>query len=202
MEREMNKVELIHYSLGFAFEVLDGLVSDLTQEQLDWMPPGKANSIGTLYWHIIAYVDQYGHEWCMAPYRNIPFAEWFEARRAGRELGMGQTPLRIRDGWQEKVVIALPPENPEDPYWVVRAIRAGLRLDLPALHDYARATAQTLLGWVACLTPQDLEQMISTPIGELNLGQVLESFIVCHINNHSGEISALRGCQGLTGYPW
>jgi hypothetical protein len=198
----MNKVELIHFSLDFAFELLEGLVSDLTQEQADWMPPGNANPIGALYWHIIAYVDQYTHEWCMAPFKHITFEEWLGTRRPGRELGMGQTPLRHSAGWQEKVVIAFPPENPEDPYWEVRNMRKGLRLDLPALHDYARATAQVLLDWVASLTPEDLERTISTPIGEFNLGQVLESFIVAHINNHSGEISALKGCQGLAGYPW
>lgn len=198
----MNTVELIHFSLGFAFEILEGLVSDLTQEQADWQPPGKANPIAALYWHTVAYVDQYVHEWGMAPFRYIAFGEWLEARSAKRELGMGQAPLRHSAGWQEKVVIALPPENPEDPYWDVRAIREGLRVDLPALHDYARATAQTLLSWVASLTPEDLERTISTPIGDYTLDQVLETFIIGHINSHSGEISALKGCQGLKGYPW
>ncbi len=138
----MNNVELIHFSLGFAFEILEGLVSDLTQEQADWMPPGTAIPIGSLYWHIIKYVDYIVHDW-----------------------GMDQPSLRQRAGWQEKVVIALPPENHEDPYWEVRAVREGLRVDLPALHDYARATGQTLLGWVASLTPEDLERKLPTPIG-------------------------------------
>jgi hypothetical protein len=198
----MNTIGLIHHSLGFAFELLEQLVSDLTQEQADWLPPGKANPIGALYWHIVAYADQYVHEWCMAPFRYITFEEWLEARCAKRELGMGQAPLRHCAGWQEKVVIALPLENPDDPYWEVRNMREGLRVDLPALHDYARATAHTLLSWVASLTPEDLERTISTPIGDLNLGQILELFIIAHINNHSGEISALKGCQGLKGYPW
>jgi len=198
----MNTVELIHYSLGFAFELLESLTADLTQEQADWMPPGRANPIGALYWHTVAYVDQYVHEWCMAPYRPVAFEEWLDARGAGRELVMGQTPLRQSAGWQEKVVITWPPENPADPYWQVRATREGLRLDLPALHDYARATAQTVLNWMASLTPEDLERTISTPIGTYNLGQVLGVFIVAHVNDHSGEISALKGCQALQGYPW
>ena len=75
-------------------------------------------------------------------------------------------------------------------------------MDLPALHDYAQATAQALLGWVASLTPEDLERTLPTPIGEFNLGQVLEMFIIWHINDHCGEISALKGCQGSRGYPW
>jgi hypothetical protein len=198
----MNTVELIHHSLVFAFELLEHLVSDLTQEQADWLPPGNANPIGALYWHIIGYVDQVVHEWCMEPFVDLTIEEWPEAKRAKRELGMGQAPLRHSAGWQEKVVIALPPENPEDPYWDVRAVREGLRVDLPALHDYARATAQTLQSWVASLAPEDLERTIPTPIGDHNLGQFLEIFVICHINNHSGEISALKGCQGLKGYPW
>lgn len=175
----MNTVELIQYSLGFAFDLLEQLVTDLTQEQADWLPPGNANPISALYWHIISYVDTIVHDW-----------------------GMGQAPLRQSAGWQEKVVIASPPVDPEDPMGDLRAIRVGLRVDLPVLHDYARATAQALLDWVASLTPEDLERTLETPIGKVNLGQMLEAFIIWHINVHCGEISGLKGCQGLKGYPW
>jgi hypothetical protein len=198
----MNTVELIQYSLGFAFEVLEYVVSDLTQEQADWLPPGNAIPIGALYWHTVGYADQLVHEWGMAPFRHVTFEEWLEARRVKHDLGMGQAPLRHSAGWQEKVVIALTPENPEDPYWDVRNVREGLRVDLPVLHDYARATAQTLQSWVASLTPEDLERTIPTPIGDYNLGRYLEFFVIWHISVHCGEISALKGCQGLKGYPW
>ena len=198
----MNTVGLIHHSLGFAFELLEQLVSDLTQEQADWLPPGNANPIGSLYWHTVGYSDQLVHEWCMVPFRHITIEEWFEAKRAKHELGMGQAPLRHSAGWQEKVVIASPPVDPEDPMGDLRAIRVGLRVDLPVLHDDARATAEALLGWVASLTPEDLERTLDTPIGEVNLGQMLEAFVIWHINVHCGEISALKGCQGLKGYPW
>jgi hypothetical protein len=198
----MNSVELIHFSLGLALEHLEHLVKDLTQEQADWLPPGKANSIGSLYWHIIGYCDQVVHEWCMEPLVDVTIEEWFGAKLAKRDLEMGQTPLRLSAGWQEKVVLAFPPENPEDPYWDVRAVREGVRVDLPALHEYARATAQTLLDWVASLTPEDLERSIPTPVGDYKQGPFLEFFIVWHINVHCGEISALKGCQGLQGYPW
>ena len=40
------------------------------------------------------------------------------------------------------------------------------------------------------------------PIGDYNLGRFLEFFVIWHINVHCGEISALKGCQGLEGYPW
>jgi hypothetical protein len=198
----MDTVELIHYSLGLAFEHLEHLVKALTQEQADWVPPGKANPVGALYWHIIGYCDQVVHEWCMEPFVDLTIEEWFGAKLAKRELDMGQTPLRHSAGWREKVVLAFPPENPEDPYWDVRAVREGVRVDLSALHEYAHATAQALLDWVASLTPEDLERSIPTPVGDYNLGPFLEFFVIWHINVHCGEISALKGCQGLKGYPW
>jgi len=175
----MNTVGLTHYSLGFAFDTLEQLVADLTQEQADWMPPGTANPIGALYWHTISYVDEIVHDW-----------------------GMGQAPLKESTGWEDKVVIASPPPQEDDPMGKLRAVREGVRVDLPALHDYARATCRALLDWVASLTPEDLERKMDTPIGELNLGQMLDSFIIWHINAHCGEIAALKGCQGLKGYPW
>jgi len=198
----MNRVELIQFSLALAFEHLDHLVADLTQEQSDWMPPGKANSISSLYWHIIAYVDQLIHEWCMPPFIDISFEKWFETRLTKQELGMGQPPLRHSAGWQEKVILALPPENPEDPYWEIRNTREGLRVDLAALHEYARAVIQTTQGLVVSLTLEDLERSISTPIGDYMLCPYLEYFIIWHINTHVGEIAAIKGCQDLEGYPW
>jgi hypothetical protein len=72
----MNKVELIHQSLGFSFKTLRQVVSDLTQEQADWLPPGTANPIGALYWHTVGYSDQLVHEYCMAPFKYVTQQEW------------------------------------------------------------------------------------------------------------------------------
>jgi hypothetical protein len=198
----VDTIGLIGHSLAFSFQTLEHLVSDLTQEQADWLPPGKASPIGSLYWHAVAYSDQLVHEWCMPPFRVITQQEWVEAKCAKRELGMGQAPLRLSAGWQERVVIASPPENPQDPYWDLRAAREGLRVNLPALHDYARATVQALRDGVASLAPEDLERTVPTPIGDYYLDQFLQTFVVWHIDVHCGEISALKGCQGLKGYPW
>jgi len=166
------------------------------------MPSGTASPIGSLYWHAVGYSDQLVHEWCMEPFRLISQQEWLGAKLAKHELGMGQIPLRHSAGWQEKVVIASPLENPEDPYWDLRAAREGLRVDLPALHSYAQVTSQALQGWLTSLKPEDLEHTIPTPIGDYTIGPFLELFVIWHINAHCGEISALKGCQGLKGYPW
>jgi hypothetical protein len=171
----MNTVELTQYALGNAFGVLEQVVADVNQVQADWMPPGNANPIGALYWHTVSSVDEVVHGW-----------------------GLGQPPLRKSAGWQEKVITASAPEDEEDPVAQLRSIR----VDLPALHDYARATAQAAQAWMASLAPEDLERMLDTPSGELNLAQMLEAFVIWHINAHCGEIAALKGCQGVKGYPF
>jgi hypothetical protein len=78
----------------------------------------------------------------------------------------------------------------------------AIRVDLPALHDYAKAVAEALKGWLGSLTPEDLARTIKTPIGEYTLAQMISIFIVWHIDAHCGEIAALKGCQGVKGYPF
>jgi hypothetical protein len=77
-----------------------------------------------------------------------------------------------------------------------------VQTDLSELHEFASKVKSTVQGWLSSLTPADLERRRHTTVGELNVGQMLEIYIVWHINAHCGEISALKGCQGLKGYPW
>jgi hypothetical protein len=172
----MNTVELLQYSLGNALGILGQVTDDLNQEMADWAPPGIANPIGATLWHTLSSADYIVHQWCK-----------------------GQAPLSECAGWWEKVltVPAPQPEHGEDMAYF-RTIRTGL----PALHEYAHAVTEAIQGWLATLTPEDLERKMETPIGELTLGQMLETFVIWHINAHCGEISALKGCQGVRGYPF
>jgi hypothetical protein len=77
-----------------------------------------------------------------------------------------------------------------------------VQVDLSALYEYADKVQSAAQEWLSTLTPADLDRRRNTSAGELNLGQLLESYIIWHINAHCGEISALKGCQGLSGYPW
>lgn len=171
----MNTVELLQFSLGNAMDMLRQVTADVTQAQADWTAPGVANPIGGTYWHVLSSVDQIVHKWCM-----------------------GQESLIEREGWREKALtVSVPePEHGGDYLGYLRAIR----LDLPVLHEYAGAVAEAAQAWLATLTPEDLERKVETSVGELPLGQLLETFIIWHINSHCGEIAALKGCQGVKGY--
>jgi uncharacterized damage-inducible protein DinB len=158
----MNTVELIQYSLGLAFDILEQVVSDLTQEQADWRPPGTASSITDIYWHTLTYVDYFMRNYCI---EGKPLPESVDSRPA---------------------VLRMQP----------------VQADLSELHQFASDVRSTAQDWLSSLTPADLERKRDTTVGELNVGQMLEIYIVWHINAHCGEISALKGCQGLKGYPW
>jgi hypothetical protein len=173
----MNTVDSLQYAVGNAFGILGQVTADLTQEQADWTPPGIANPIGATYWHILSGADFVVHKWCQ-----------------------GTEPLSETGGWLEKALtVAVPePEHGGDYFTYMRTIR----VDLPALHEYGKAVAEATHGWLAHITPEDLVRKLETPIGELTLGQMLETFVVWHINAHCGEIAALKGCQGAKGYPF
>jgi hypothetical protein len=173
----MNTVELLQFSLGNAFGILGQVTADLTQTQADWQPPGVANPIGATYWHVLSSADSVVNRWCAAT-----------------------EPLSEAAGWREKVLTTSVPEPEHGGDWL--AYMRAIRVDLPAAHEYAQAVHGAIQGWLGTLAPEDLERTMETPIGEQVLGQLIETFVIWHINAHCGEISALKGCQGARGYPF
>jgi hypothetical protein len=173
----MNTVELSRHSLSSAFEILGQVAADLTQEQADWTPPGCANPIGAMYWHTISGADE-------VVYR------WFE----------GSSCLHERGGWRARALRVDAPEPQGAEGWLewMRTIH----IDLPEMHDYAKAVAADLDAWLAAKSPEDLDRIVHTPIGEYSVAAALDIFVIWHINAHCGEISALKGCQGAKGYPF
>ncbi len=157
----MNTVDLLQYSLGFAFEILGEVTADLTQEQADWAPPGTTSSISANYSHILTHVDFFVQKFCIeqdhAEFQKPPPAE-----------------IMMRD----------------------------VQVELSELHEQARKVRTAAQDWLSTVTPADMERKIETSIGELCFGEMLEAYVIWHINAHCGEIAALKGCQGLKGYPW
>jgi len=171
----MNAIDLLQYSMGNAFGILSQVSADLTQEQADWVPPGIANPIGATLWHTVSSADVIVFQWCA-----------------------GQTPLLESGGWRDKALLASGPETEHE----TREHLLSIRIDLPGLHAYTQAVAEATQAWLSSLTPEDLARVLDTPIGALTLGQMLETFVIWHINAHCGEISALKGCLGAKGYPF
>jgi hypothetical protein len=172
----VDAITSLRENIAAAHSLVEGTMEGLTADQAHWQPPGRAHSIAALYTHIVAGEDGIVHGMLL---NRPPLA----ATSWAGKTGLSEAPPQEFGDWSE---------------WA-RKVRA----DLPALREYAQAVYAATDAYVASLKPEDLDgkrewfpgvgsQTLNWMIGELAL----------HANIHGGEISALKGLQGLQGYPF
>jgi hypothetical protein len=165
--------EFVAYALGMAFYSLERVMADVGDEQLWWVPPGQANPIGALYLHTIYDVDAIVNR-----------------------MFQDKAPLWDRGGLAEKMGCSV--DLNLDLEWA-----RGVRFDLAAVREYAKAVEADAQNYVQTLTPEDFDRLVPSEMSErTTLGQLLQAFVIWHIDVHCGEISALKGTLGLKGYPF
>ena len=69
------------------------------------------------------------------------------------------------------------------------------------LLSYAAAVFAATKHYLTGLAPEALELEVETQRGRRRLASRLAGYLVSHKLQHTGEISALLGCQGLKGLP-
>jgi hypothetical protein len=74
--------------------------------------------------------------------------------------------------------------------------------DLGLLQEYADAVTAATGSYLVGLPPQALEEEIETPRGRQPRALRLSVYLVNHKFQHTGEIAALLGCQGVKGLPF
>lgn len=172
---------LLREQLVNAHQQLDLMLAGVTAEQAHWAPPGKAHPVGALCAHILLYEDLI----------------------LGSLIG-GQPPL-FMGAWEGKVGVSeLPPlPNPQSgvPDWSTWARSA--RFDLDQLRAYSEVVFASSDAVLATLGDEDLARTVD--LGWLGLGQpplrwVIDRFVIGHADAHCGEISCVKGLQGLQGY--
>lgn len=173
----MNAIELYRNLLQSAHEFLERTVTGVTAEQLNWDPPGKAFSIGTNYVHVLSSED-------MAIQRVL----------------RGKEPL-VTTTWAGKLGTGEPP--PLGPGGDLKAWSRRAKLDLATLGRYGQAVYAATDDYLASLTPDALTRPVD--LSALGFGQQSVLFILtgllANASLHCGEISCLKGVQGLKGYP-
>jgi hypothetical protein len=170
----MDVKTLIQQQTQSARQWLEGTLGDPTPEQLHWAPPG-ASSIGAHYAHILTGEDALVNGVAKGG------APLFAAEWAGRT---GLSDLPPRGAWGD---------------W-----GRSVQVDLPALRAYGAAVHGSMDAYVASLSPEDLDRTVdltSFGIGQVSLGFFLTGVVIANLNWHCGEISCLKGQQGLKGYP-
>jgi hypothetical protein len=160
--------------LNFWHPILDGMVSECDTEALGKDLPGSTvTSIGSVYAHIVLSEDGIINGLCQ-----------------------GKPTVYEAGGWRDKVSIPFDGTT-LSPDWA-----KGLKLDLPPFREYAQAVYANTDAYIANLPDAELEKKVQTPIGEQTVEWALVALLATHLPQHTGEIAALKGVQGLKGLPF
>jgi DinB superfamily len=177
----METITFLRQDLKEAHELLEAIMADVTSEAAQWIPPGRANPVGATYAHVVLSEDRTINA-MMRHQKPLYDSTWMG------KLGLSQPmPIPGPDG-----------QNYVD--WT-----REVQLDLPAFRQYAQAVYASTDEYLATLTSEDLDRQLDlsgTGMSQGTLGWVLSRLVVAHADNIAGEISCLKGLQGLQGYPF
>lgn len=170
----MNAIALLREQHKSAHGFFVETLGDVTSEQARWTPPGVANPLVAIFAHGI-YCEDFIINELLRGERPL-YASSFEGR-----TGIG---------------------NPS-PYVSLEWAR-GLAFEREPALAYAAAVAAATGAYIASLGEDDLEREIDLTAvgwGKFPLHAILSDFVIAHLQNMTGEISCLKGLQGLKGYP-
>lgn len=172
----MDAIALLRSQVKDSHEMLEATLADVTPEQAQWDPGGKANPAGSTYAHIVFGEDG------------------FLNMILGRPV-LGMTSFAGKTGVSEP-----PPMGADSEQWF-----KNVKIDMPALREFAQAVYKNTDGYIATLKPDDLQREIDLTnmgLGKRTLAWLISTLGVTHPASHAGEISCLKGLQGAKGYPF
>lgn len=177
--KEKTAVNILLEQLKEAHQWLEGTMEGVTDEVAAFMPPGKANPIAGTYAHVVMSEDFFVHG-----------------------LLQGKKPL-MEASWKDKTGASeLQPTEWEKAYpaWL-----KAVKIDVAKIRAYAKAVYEESETYLASLTDSDLEREIDMSMfgmGKRKTGSIIGGMIIGHARDIMGEISVLKGIQGLKGYPF
>jgi hypothetical protein len=150
-------------------------MEDLTEEAAHWQPPGATNTIARLLAHAVIAED-------LMINRVFKSGEpVFLAGGWATRTGLPEAAGRLRDN-----------EAIWDQEW---------RLQLDAFNSYRVAVEQSAVDYVASLNSQTLDREYTAGPNTRSVHGALRGIVIHHLLIHNGEISAVKGLQGLKGPP-
>jgi DinB superfamily len=168
----VNGVQALKGAVDASHQWYQATLDGVTADIANFLPPGKAHPISANIVHTVQDED-----YIIA------------------ELIGGGLPLWESERWGEKLRITR--------MWVQDEVVArNFKFDPAAIKDYAEDVYRQTDAFFASLKDEDLDREIDTADGTMPLGQVLAFFLIANNFVHTGEISALKGLQGLKGYPF
>lgn len=176
----MDSISLIRQQLGLAHFVLDVTMSDVTDEQMHWLPTGIATPLGASYAHVIM-----GEDMLISGFQQ--------------KLPLFATSWANRVGTSEPMPLPGPDWESYGPW------TRSVHVNLEQMREYEKAVRASTDEYINSLSPADLDSELDLSgvgMGRQTLSWALSLLVIGHINNLAGEISCLKGLQGAKGYPF
>ena len=172
----MNLQSAAQQQLTATHGTLRHMLSDCDPELLNkTLPDATIGSIASIYAHVVFGEDAF-------------VQSRFQGKPTIYESG----------GWEEKTGVPYPGIPPAiTPEWA-----GALNMDLSTFQEYAEAVFAATDAYVANLPDSELERKVQGVLGEYTLGWGIAILLCQHLAEHSGEIAALKGVQGLKGLPF
>ena len=170
----MSTVAVLRDYFKFAHDWFEGTMQGVTAELAHWKPQGKAQPIGANYIHVLTTEDFMVNVIVQggAPLMASSYAD---------KTGFSEAP---------------PPGNRDE--WASR-----VQVDLEAVRAYGQAVYAATDAYLASASDEDLDRMLD--LSALGFGTQSVAFVfnllLLNVYNHCGEISCLKGLNGLQGYP-
>ena len=165
-------VDILRTEYKRSFEWLEGTMAECSSELIHKQPDGLPHSIAAQVAHVVTGVD-------------------FLLLGAVA----GQQPL-IMGAFAEKSGVSEPPPAGPMEEWAKR-----VQVDLKPFHEYAVAVFDALDTYLGGLSDDDLGRSVETPFGTNTVAEWL-GIMLLNTYSHTGEISCLKGLNGLKGYPF
>jgi len=150
--------------------ILEAAIGDCPSEMVGRkLPDSTVNSIGAIYAHTT-----------------------FSEDGLLNGLVRGGTPIYYSGGWAEKIGIDMP-KGGQDPDWKPE-------FDMGLFREYAKAVYQATDAYVTNASDAELEKVVDLGFAPpMPVQSFLANILVWHTATHQGEVSALKGVQGVNG---
>lgn len=172
-------IKYLLLDLKSAHENLEKTMEGVTDEVAAFTPPGIANPIAGIYAHLVFTEDF--------------FIQSF----------LKKTSPLFEGEWKDKTGIS--EKQPTDwvteyPVWL-----KTVKVDVESAKIYAKATFSVSEEYISTLSDSDLDKDVDMSMfgmGAKPAGEFISGMVIGHIWSIMGEISVLKGIQGLKGYPF
>lgn len=172
----MEVASLLRNEMKNSHDWLEATMADVTSEMAHELPPGVAHPIAACYAHVVVGEDSL------------------------MTMLTGGAPVYTGE-WQGRTGLT----DPQAAFYNTLEWAQNVKLDLPALKQYAQAVYANTDAYLASVTPEQLDETVDLSqmnMGVYTKGSFLLGLILCHVRDLMGEISALKGVQGSKGYPF